>query len=212
MLAYAYVTPDHLPFRDDMPDRDFGSESNVRFCIALYRVADKYDFSSASLDVQLEFQYQLRRWLCGPREDAASREAVATPDKFHGIVSEVYELPNASPKHPMVNALLCLRDFDRRFKLLGNNGEKPMFLIEAAAAVPEFGRDVLLRALDETGRSKPDGNGMHTVTELVLASQVCCPHCRRIWSRSHVQPAGAACAGCGEWVADWTLHDEIPVR
>lgn len=129
--------------------------ANMRYCVELFRVADKYDLPMLCSDIQDRFHTQLHVWLCRAQhesEDPALNE-------------RVYTLPNKKPSHPLVMSLLAMTKYVP-LQILQNDGEAPSMLIKAAKDVSEFGGDIFLFLMDKTKSDVNPETGVKSITEL----------------------------------------------
>ena len=204
MLNFAYQSDDG---NIQMPDEANGTRKNIDHCIALYRVADKYDFPHLLHSSRWAFYIQLRLWLGGPIQTTSQVQSPASPKEFREIVSSIYELPNANLEHPLVSAVIQMTKLCEKVNIFRAAGRESTLLADAAKEVPEFGRDLFFHMTEAVGTEECERDEDRRITELGILVKVKCPHCAQVWSN----PCGSSweghCWECGGYDEDWSAYE-----
>lgn len=112
----------------------------------------------------------------------------------------------------MVNQTLNTAERASSLCISQSDGKVPSLVVEASKEIAEFGRDVLLRLLENVG-VEVDDEGKRTVQELDIVFQVECPHCERILRLEENclsdDDPGGYCLVCGEHIENWRDCDDI---
>jgi len=177
MLSFAYYDSDSRGHgrNIDVPEENKASAANLRHCIALYRVADKYDFPDLLLRAARAFSQQMSRWKISVKGMTVQQQSTSIGE-FCTVVDMVYNLPSVGLKHPLAKELLVNANWGS-MKVFGTDGRKSKFLVQASSQVPEFGRDLFLTVMNRAARHVRDDNGKRRITELGVLNKVSCPHC-----------------------------------
>jgi len=190
-----------------MPDEAIGTRANINHCIALYRVADKYDFPHLHLTTRRISQTELRLWLDGAPQTVTENEPSASSKDFRELVSSIYELPNAALEHPLVAIIMRMTRSCESVKIFDTAGRASTFLADAAKEVPEFGRDLFFHMSKEVKIDEGESREGRRTTELGILVKVKCFSCGKIWSRSCDSPLEGHCLECGSYVEYWETHE-----
>lgn len=195
MLEFAYRASDkeESDTSGALIDKEKSPYENMLSCIALYRVADKYDFPELLKEVEMAFDAQLKAGL-----------PLISINEFVDIVTMVYDLPHVGPEHPLAIKLLEPAQ-SGWLAVPAINGAQGSIVLLACEAAPEYGRDVMRCMFKRAGELAATHGARDGTTALGTLFFVTCPHCRLSWSRSSAEPKHGHCSACGKHVEDWSL-------
>ena len=161
------------------------------FCLNLYQVADKYDCPNVQEAAHFDFCNGFKKYW----DNAAHCEVV---DGFPEIVSKLYEGPQSLLKYSL-QAILNHEES----QLTGSLGKLRPLILKTARDVAEFGRDILLHIMEQTGEQGSEKNDVAVTLEFTYTAQ--CPNCDGKWMRLCGQNVGY-CWSCGAHHERWNEY------
>lgn len=197
MLNFAY--DQKIPPPDDSSS---GTPLNIRHCLDLYRVGDKYDYPQFRDQAVSLFKCSMGGWSIR-RSDPFPRNAAAQKE-FCGFVRDVYDVAGSDhqPSHSLVDVLLGFADGQRSTYMVNGIGDEPL-IASACREVAEFGRDIFLHLMAKTRLFRQDGG---IVTEaLSIVTRRMCPDCDEVVSMADLEEDDweGYRPRCGEHQLDW---------
>jgi hypothetical protein len=184
MLYYLYCDKTKWTGRLD-------TNTYLLFCLNLYQVADKYDCPIVQEAAHLDFRTGFKKYW----DNAAQCEVV---DGFREIVNNLYEGPQSLLKYS-----LQIISNHRESQLTGSTGKLRPLILKTARDVAEFGRDILLHIMEQTGKQ---GSEKVVTVKLEFMYIVKCPKCEFVWMRPRSQVNGC-CWTCGKMRLDWNEYE-----
>lgn len=168
--------------------RRLDTDTYLLFCLDLYEVADKYDCPNVQEAAHLDFCNGFKKYW----NNAAFCEVAYG---FREIVNKLYEGPQSLLKFSLQTILS-----HKESQLNGPLGKLRPLILRTARELAEFGRDILLHIMDQTGGQEPGKEGV--AVELNFTHMVECPDCYGTWMKPSGRIEGH-CWECGEYFDSW---------
>jgi hypothetical protein len=176
------------------------TKTYLLFCLDLYQVADKYGCPNVQGAAHSDFCSGFKKYW----DKAAYHEAA---DGFREIVGKLYDGPQTTfeGRKSLLKVSLQTILTHRESQLNGPLGKLRPLILMTASEVAEFGQDILLHIMEQTGEQGIEKKGV--TVELEFTHMVHCPDCDEVWMRPRCETDGH-CWKCG---AHFDLWDELEI-